>query len=80
MVWDLPTRLFHWSFAISIVGAFLTGREGNLFWHEIFGLAALGLFVFRIIWGVSGMKARGLKPSLWAQKNLGLSHRPDPSP
>lgn len=54
MIWDLPTRLFHWSFVICIIGAFLTGREGNLFWHEIFGLAALGLFVFRIIWGFVG--------------------------
>ncbi|HCD17705.1 MAG TPA: cytochrome B [Rhodobiaceae bacterium] len=54
MIWDLPTRLFHWSFVICIIGAFLTGREGNLFWHEIFGLAALGLFIFRIIWGFVG--------------------------
>ena len=61
MVWDLPTRLFHWSFVISIVGAFLTGREGNLFWHEIFGLAALGLFVFRIIWGVIGHETARFK-------------------
>ena len=56
MVWDLPTRVFHWLFVAAIAGAFITGRQGDLFWHEIFGLAALGLFVFRIIWGLVGHK------------------------
>ena len=70
MVWDLPTRLFHWSFAISIVGAFLTGREGNLFWHELFGLAALGLFVFRIIWGVIGHESARFKTFIVGPKKI----------
>ena len=70
MVWDLPTRLFHWAFAISIVGAFLTGREGNLFWHELFGLAALGLFVFRIIWGVIGHKSAQFKTFVVGPKKI----------
>ena len=86
MVGDLPTRLFHWSFVVSIVGAFLTGREGNLFWHEIFGLAALALFVFRIIWGFVGHESARFKTFLAGPKKIwvyltGLTHRRDqPTP
>ena len=52
MVWDLPTRLFHWGFVISIVGSYISGERGALEAHELFGLAACGLLVFRLIWGV----------------------------
>ena len=61
MVWDLPTRLFHWGFVISIVGSYISGERGALEAHELFGLAACGLLVFRLIWGWSGMKRRALK-------------------
>lgn len=54
MVWDLPTRLFHWGFATSIIGAFISGERGLTEAHEYFGLAALGFFVFRLIWGFVG--------------------------
>ena len=54
MVWDLPTRLFHWSFGLSIAGAYISGERGALGVHEIFSLLALGLIVFRLIWGVIG--------------------------
>ena len=54
MVWDVPTRLFHWGFAISIIGAFISGERGPLWAHELFGLAAFGLIVFRLIWGFIG--------------------------
>lgn len=54
MVWDLPTRLFHWSFVVSIIGAYISGERGSVDAHELFGLAAFGLLVFRIIWGIVG--------------------------
>ena len=54
MIWDLPTRLFHWSFAACIIGAFISGERGALEAHEYFGLAATGLIVFRLIWGFIG--------------------------
>jgi len=54
MVWDLPTRLFHWGFTTSIIGAYITGENGATDWHELFGLAAFGLLVFRLIWGFVG--------------------------
>ena len=54
MIWDLPTRLFHWGFVVSIIGAYISGENGFLTAHEYFGLAAFGLLVFRLIWGFVG--------------------------
>lgn len=55
-VWDLPTRIFHWSLVISVVAAFITVKLGGLWmdWHIRFGLATLVLIVFRFIWGLTG--------------------------
>ena len=56
LIWDLPTRLFHWLFVISIVGCFVTIKAGGLWmdWHVRFGLLALGLLAFRLVWGLVG--------------------------
>ena len=53
-VWDLPTRLFHWVFAIAILGALLTAWFGVMEWHMQFGQAVLVLLAFRLVWGVVG--------------------------
>jgi cytochrome b len=55
-VWDLPTRLFHWSLVILVVGAFVTAKVGGnaMVWHGRIGLAIIGLLVFRIVWGFVG--------------------------
>ncbi len=55
-IWDLPTRLFHWCFAACIVGAYVSVKLGGLYmdWHVRFGLAALGLVIFRVVWGFIG--------------------------
>ncbi|HRK85361.1 MAG TPA: cytochrome b/b6 domain-containing protein [Alcaligenes faecalis] len=55
-VWDLPTRLFHWLLVLSIVACFVTVKVGGLWmdWHVRFGLLALGLLAFRLIWGLIG--------------------------
>ena len=68
MVWDLPTRLFHWGFVISIVGSYISGERGALEAHELFGLAACGLLVFRLIWGVVGHKTARFKNFLRGPK------------
>jgi cytochrome b len=57
MIWDLPTRLFHWLFAICLLGAYITGEEEIMDWHARFGVTIFGLMVFRIIWGLVGPKA-----------------------
>ncbi|XOT98497.1 hypothetical protein ACMTAU_15835, partial [Alcaligenes pakistanensis] len=42
LIWDLPTRLFHWLLVISVVGCFVTIKVGGLWmdWHVRFGLLA----------------------------------------
>lgn len=55
-VWDLPTRLFHWSLVAAIVAAVATGKTGGnwIEWHGQIGLFILGLILFRIVWGFVG--------------------------
>lgn len=57
-VWDLPTRLFHWALTICVFGAIITVNVGGLWmeWHIKFGIAALCLITFRIIWGFVGSR------------------------
>jgi cytochrome b len=58
-VWDLPTRLFHWTLAALVVGSFATIKAGAIVWHERLGYAALTLVLFRLVWGfVGGRYAR----------------------
>lgn len=58
-VWDLPTRLFHWSLVGLIAGLVYTGTEGgNLMeWHVRFGYAVLALLLFRLAWGFAGSRS-----------------------
>jgi len=55
-VWDLPTRLFHWALVICVVGAYASVKLGGLWmeWHTRFGMTALALIAFRLIWGICG--------------------------
>ena len=55
-VWDLPTRLFHWTLAIAVVALVITAKIGGnaLVWHMRLGLLVLGLLVFRLLWGFVG--------------------------
>ncbi|MBI5660173.1 MAG: cytochrome b/b6 domain-containing protein [Nitrosomonadales bacterium] len=55
LVWDVPTRLFHWLFAASFVAAWLTSESDRwLSVHTFFGYLMLGLACFRLAWGVAG--------------------------
>ena len=55
-VWDLPTRVFHWSLVLGIVGSAISGTIGGnaMLWHFRFGYAVLTLLLFRIVWGLVG--------------------------
>lgn len=55
-VWDLPTRIFHWSLATLVAAAIITGKIGGnaIVWHGRIGLALVGLVVFRLVWGFLG--------------------------
>lgn len=55
LVWDVPTRVFHWLFAISFSAAwYISESDEWLSFHTFFGYLMLGLIGFRLIWGVVG--------------------------
>lgn len=55
-VWDLPTRVFHWLLALTVVGAVATAKVGGnaMVWHLRLGQVALALLCFRLAWGLVG--------------------------
>lgn len=55
-VWDLPTRLFHWSLVLCVVGSFASAWIGGaaMSWHLGFGFAVFALLAFRFVWGFAG--------------------------
>lgn len=56
-VWDLPTRVFHWSFALSFAGAWLSADSERLRdVHLLLGYIFAGMLVFRLLWGFVGTR------------------------
>ena len=54
-VWDLPTRLFHWTLVALMIAQWLTAQNsGAMNYHLWGGYAVLALVLFRLIWGVMG--------------------------
>jgi cytochrome b len=58
LIWDLPLRLFHWLFACTVIASWYTSDQDNnlIDIHMKLGYFALGLLVFRILWGFVGTK------------------------
>lgn len=57
LVWDLPTRWFHWLLALSFTGAWLTAEsERYRDLHVMLGYSLLGLIAFRLVWGFVGSR------------------------
>jgi cytochrome b len=61
LVWDLPTRLFHWllsaGFITAAVIALLLGEDSPIFpYHSIIGLTIALMVGLRVIWGVVGTR------------------------
>lgn len=61
LIYDLPTRLFHWSFAALFAGAFFVAKtvddESPVFaWHMLAGLLLGAAVVLRIGWGIVGSR------------------------
>lgn len=55
-VWDLPTRLFHWVLALTVVGSVVSAKIGGnaMVWHFRLGYLVLALLAFRLLWGLVG--------------------------
>lgn len=57
LIWDIPTRVFHWALALSFAGAYLTTEtERYRDLHIALGYVMLGLIAFRLIWGLVGAR------------------------
>jgi len=53
VVWDLPTRLFHWTL-VALVGFLWVSSDLTLTWHMRAGETVIALVLFRLAWGVVG--------------------------
>ena len=53
-VWDLPTRLFHWTLVALIAFSWWSAENHQLTFHLWSGIAVLTLIVFRLLWGIFG--------------------------
>ncbi len=57
LVWDVPTRVFHWLLVLSFTGAYLTAEsELDRDIHVVLGYTLLGLLAFRLLWGFFGTR------------------------
>lgn len=61
LVWDLPTRLFHWFVTVGLVACFafaeLSGEHSPGFMiHMILGIVLGVMVVMRLVWGVVGSR------------------------
>jgi len=63
LIWDLPTRLFHWTLVVLIGLQFATAKFGflSMDWHFRFGYTTLVLIVFRVCWGFFGSQSSRFK-------------------
>ncbi|MDP1634264.1 MAG: cytochrome b/b6 domain-containing protein [Gallionellaceae bacterium] len=66
-VWDVPTRVFHWTLVLSFCGAFLTSEsERYRDIHVMLGYTVLGLIAFRLLWGFVGTRYARFSSFLFA--------------
>ncbi len=61
LVWDIPTRLFHWLLGGGFLAAFaiiqLASDDSPVFaYHALIGLSLAMMVVLRLIWGVVGTR------------------------
>jgi len=61
LIYDWPTRFFHWTFAALLVSAYLVAQtadsESSFFsYHMILGLTLAFVALLRIVWGIIGSR------------------------
>jgi cytochrome b len=71
LVWDIPTRIFHWLLAGSFIGAFLTA-ESEMYRdvHVALGYLLLALIGFRVFWGLVGTRYAQFRSFLFGPKRV----------
>ena len=76
LVWDVPTRLFHWLLVTATVTAFVTGFMAPQWWldvHSTAGYVIVVLLVFRFVWAVFGSEFSRLGSFTYSPKET-LGH------
>ena len=71
LVWDMPTRVFHWLQALSFGAAYLTAFSERLRnYHVALGYTLLGLLVFRLLWGFIGTRYARFRSFLFNPREI----------
>ena len=71
LVWDIPTRVFHWLLVASFAGAFLTAEsERYRDIHVVLGYTLLGLIAFRLVWGFAGSRYAQFRSFLFKPREI----------
>jgi cytochrome b len=73
LVWDAPTRLFHWLVVLLVAGAYGTLKLNWIDGHVRIGEALLALVVFRLLWGCFGSETARFR-SFVATPSSALRH------
>ena len=69
LIWDLPTRVFHWTLAASFFIALATGDSDRFRDIHVFsGCVVLGLICFRVVWGFAGTRYARFRSFLFAPR------------
>lgn len=80
-MWDVPTRLVHWTLVICIGLSWWTVENKRMDIHYWSGLVVVGLIVFRVYWGFAGPEtarfARFIKGPRAVFAYVGKLFRPD---
>lgn len=72
-VWDLPTRIFHWSIVALVALGLITGFLSPEWWmgvHTWAGYGTVLLVVFRLVWGVFGSEYSRLETFTFTPKEI----------
>ena len=69
-VWDLPTRIFHWSTVFTLLGLWWTADSGEMEYHQILAYLLMVLVVFRIFWGFIGSETSRFHSFIYSPKTV----------
>lgn len=67
LIWDLPTRVFHWLLAMSFALAWFTHESSRFLDVHVFaGYLFAALLVFRLFWGLVGGRYARFRAFAWS--------------
>jgi cytochrome b len=73
-VWDLPTRVFHWSLVALVAAGTITGLLTQEWWmglHILAGYGVVALIVFRFVWGFLGSQYSRFEHFTFGPREIG---------